>query len=118
MGTQKGGNLRLHILPHPLLSRSNYRMDGRGMIVCCSTCAWSDQYSLGLADLPLNGECYFRAGAVLTWEAELKTRKSWLSQANHIMYKTGLSAGKLCARNIAPRLKNIYSQIYVARCIL
>jgi hypothetical protein len=50
--------------------------------------------SVALADLPMCGECQLRKRIELTWEAEAQVRKTWLSQANHVMHKSGLNAGK------------------------
>jgi hypothetical protein len=50
--------------------------------------------SVALPDLPINEECHFRKRISLTWEADREIEKIWLSQANHVIEKSGLDAGK------------------------
>ncbi|KAJ7925474.1 hypothetical protein B0H13DRAFT_1124491 [Mycena leptocephala] len=47
---------------------------------------------VALADLPINEECHPYKHIYLTPEGEREVRMTWLSQANHIMDKSGLDA--------------------------
>ncbi|KAJ6545796.1 hypothetical protein B0H10DRAFT_1336308 [Mycena sp. CBHHK59/15] len=49
---------------------------------------------VALADLPISGKCHLRKKIYLRQEAETNMGKLWFSQANHIMDKSGLDAGK------------------------
>ncbi|KAJ7279264.1 hypothetical protein C8J57DRAFT_1302727 [Mycena rebaudengoi] len=50
---------------------------------------------VALADLPINEECHLLKHILLNLETEQEVRKTWLSQANNIMDKTGLDADLL-----------------------
>ncbi|KAJ7276566.1 hypothetical protein C8J57DRAFT_1583667 [Mycena rebaudengoi] len=47
---------------------------------------------VALADLPIDEECHLLKRIVLGLETHREVRKTWLSQANNIMYNTGLDA--------------------------
>ncbi|KAJ7207297.1 hypothetical protein B0H12DRAFT_439686 [Mycena haematopus] len=47
---------------------------------------------VALADLPINEECHLHKHIYLGQEGEREVRMTWLSQANHIMDKSGLDA--------------------------
>ncbi|KAJ7279259.1 hypothetical protein C8J57DRAFT_1302700 [Mycena rebaudengoi] len=49
---------------------------------------------VALADLPINEECLLLKHIFLDLEPDREVRKTWLSQANNIMDKVGLDAGK------------------------
>ncbi|KAJ7279311.1 hypothetical protein C8J57DRAFT_1464768 [Mycena rebaudengoi] len=51
--------------------------------------------SVALADLPIDEECHLLKRIVLGLETHREVRKTWLSQANNIMYNTGLDADLL-----------------------
>jgi hypothetical protein len=57
--------------------------------------AVDQKLSIALADLCIREECCLRKGIYITPAAMLKLRKTWLSQANYIMAKSGLGAGNL-----------------------
>ncbi|KAJ7276592.1 hypothetical protein C8J57DRAFT_1504428 [Mycena rebaudengoi] len=47
---------------------------------------------VALADLPIDEECHLLKRIFLGLETQREVRKTWLSQANNIMYNTGLDA--------------------------
>jgi hypothetical protein len=65
--------------------------------------------SVALADLLIHGESHLRKKIYLTWEAQQEIRKTWLSQANHIMDKSGLDAGQFSSKLISILGSRIYS---------
>jgi hypothetical protein len=69
--------------------------------------------SVGLKNLPLHEECHFRKNIYLTPEAQREIFKSWLSQANHVMDKSGLDAGKFPSNIISVLGSMIYPLRYI-----
>jgi hypothetical protein len=64
--------------------------------------------SVAIADLPIDEECRLLKRIYLTGEAEQKAQKNWFPQANHIMDKSGLNAGKFLTNIISILGSRIY----------
>jgi hypothetical protein len=65
--------------------------------------------SVALADLPIHGERHLKKAIELSREADKEFRKTWLSQANHVIDKSGLDAGQLCSTLISILGSRIYA---------
>jgi hypothetical protein len=85
---------------HPCTKASSYyQMGGHGMTLLFQPITVPDQKpSVALADLPIDEEYCLLKHISLAVEARQDGRKTWLSQSNYIMDKSGLRAGKVLSK--------------------
>jgi hypothetical protein len=78
---------KLAILPNGWTRQGHYKYHW-------NPCLTDNKHRVGLKDVPINEICLFGKILHTTAEAELRIKKSWLSQANHVMVETNLHPGR------------------------